>query len=76
MTKYKYSEDELLSVDNIKVYIAKDDLVKIDGEQGKKKKCLTLTKAVIETEYGIEAQSFDVTIDEMNNIQDEILYDN
>jgi len=64
---------ELLSADRIKVYIAEEALVKVDGKT-RKVKVPTLTEAKIDSERGIEARSFDVTIDDMNRIQDAIVW--
>lgn len=69
----KYGRAELLSSDKIRVYIAEKAKVKPDG--GKRKKlCQTLTLADIDPELGIEARSFDSTIERMNSIQEEIVW--
>ena len=68
-----YLPAELLSADRIKVYIAEEALVKVDGKT-RKVKVPTLTEAKIDSERGIEARSFDVTIDDMNRIQDAIVW--
>lgn len=63
-----YREVELISSNKIKVYIAE--------EAGKTKtnKCQTLTPADIDPEMGIEARSFDITIETMNRIQEAIVW--
>lgn len=63
-----YREVELISSNKIKVYIAE--------EAGKTKtnKCQTLTPADIDPEMGIEARSFDTTIEIMNRIQEAIVW--
>jgi predicted ATPase len=63
-----YREVELISSNKIKVYIAE--------EAGKTKtnKCQTLTPADIDPEMGIEARSFDTTIETMNRIQESIVW--
>ena len=68
-----YLPTELLSADRIKVYIAEEALVKVDGKT-RKVKVPTLTEAKIDSERGIEARSFDATIDDMNRIQDAIVW--
>jgi len=68
-----YKTEELISPDQIKVYIAEEALVKIDGEH-RKIRCQTLTPADIDPILGIEARSFDSTIATMNRIQDEIIW--
>ncbi|WP_341733361.1 ATP-binding protein [Microcoleus sp. EPA2] len=63
-----YREVELISSNKIKVYIAE--------EAGKTKtnKCQTLTPADIDPEMGIEARSFDTTIETMNRIHEAIVW--
>lgn len=68
-----YQQDELLSADKIKVYIAEEALIKLDGEQDLTR-CQTLTEANIDPELGIEVTSFDTTIDTMNRIQEDIVW--
>lgn len=68
-----YKPEELISSDKIRVYIAEKASVKPDG--GKKKvPCQTLMPADIDPELGIEARSFDTTIETMNRIQQEIVW--
>jgi hypothetical protein len=71
--KEGYKPDELISADKIKVFIAEKDLVKLD-EHKKRSRCETLVPANIDQTFGIEARSFDTTINEMNRIQDEIIW--
>lgn len=68
-----YRNEELISADKIKVYIAEEALVKLDGKS-KKTKCQTLIPAEINPELGIEARSFDKTIETMNRIQEAIVW--
>ena len=68
-----YQQNELLNADQIKVYIAEEAPVLLDGKT-RKTKCQTLTPADIDPEMGIEARSFDKTIDTMNRIQEEIVW--
>lgn len=68
-----YKADEMLSTNKVKVYIAEEALVMLDG--GKRKtRCNTLTPADIHPEMGIEARSFDKTIEDMNRVQEEIVW--
>lgn len=64
---------ELISPDKIKTYIAERALIKLEG---RKRKSLnhTLIEAKISPEHGIEAGSFDAAIDDMNRIQDAIVW--
>ncbi len=69
----KYRKNELITADKLKVYIAEKALIDLkDG--GRKKRRQTLVKADISPEYGIDARSFDTTIDDMNRIQEEIVW--
>ena len=68
-----YSESELLNHDTLKVYMAAEDLVKIEGKT-RKVKCNTLISAEISPETGIALPSFDSTIEDMNRIHDEIVW--
>ncbi len=72
--KEKYSENELLKPEQIKLYMAKEGHRLLNGNQ-KKTKCQTLIPAIIDLEEGgIEVSTFDETINEMNRIQDEIIW--
>ena len=68
-----YKESEMIKPEKIKVYIAKMDLIKLDGAK-RRVKCQTLVPAGIDCNFGIEADSFDKTIEDMNRIQDEIVW--
>lgn len=68
-----YQKSELLNADQIKVYIAEEAPVLLDGKT-RKTKCQTLTPAVIDPFMGIDARSFDKTIDTMNRIQRAIVW--
>ena len=71
--KEGFHSRELISPDKIKTYIAKKALIKLHGKT-KRSRNDTLVKAIISPEHGIEAGSFDATIDEMNRIQDTIVW--
>ena len=68
-----YRQEELLSADQVKVYIAEKALKMLKGQK-RKTKFNTLTPAKIDTEMGIEARSFDTTIENMNRIQTAIIW--
>ncbi len=68
-----YRKDELLSADKVRVYIAEEKLLCKNGNK-KKTRCLTLVPADIDQNLGIEAKSFDTTIDTMNRIQEDIFF--
>lgn len=68
-----YGSGELLSSDKVKVYIAEEALITLDGKT-RRTKCQTLTLASVDPELGIEARSFDTTIETMNRIQESIVW--
>ena len=68
-----YRPEELISSDKIKVYIAKEELILLEGAK-RRSRHPTLTSADIDPELGIEARSFDTTIETMNRIQEEIIW--
>jgi len=71
--KENYRKSEIMSPEQIKVYIAKKASVKKNGNK-RPSQCLTLVPAEITNQYGIELDSFDDTIIDMNRIQEEILF--
>lgn len=68
-----YRQSEMLDANKVKVYMAVEELIKVDGAQ-RRTKCKTLVSANIDPKLGIEAKSFDTTIEDMNRIQDEIVW--
>ncbi len=68
-----YNKDELLSADKVRVYIAEEALMLLDSAK-RRTRCLTLVSADIDPKLGIEVRSFDKTIDDMNRIQEEIVW--
>jgi len=72
MEKYGYQENELLDAARIKAYIARKELIRIDGK-ARRQKHNTLVPAPI-GEHGIEMDDFDETINIMNDIQEEIIF--
>ena len=71
--KEGYRQDELLDSKRIRAYIADFKLVEIEGH-ARRSRGWTFSSAEVEPTYGIEMRSFDDTIDDMNRIQDEIVY--
>lgn len=71
--KENYENSELIDANKIKLYIAEKGLVRI-GNNKRRSSCHTLEKADINQEQGINARSFDETIDKMNEIQDAIIW--
>ncbi len=68
-----YQEAELIAADQIKVYIAETDLVLLTGYE-RRTSIQTLVAADIDPRLGIEAHSFDSTIDDMNRIQESLYF--
>ena len=73
MDKFGYQKEELLSTSQIRMYISKKENTLLPGNQ-RKTKIQTLVSATIDPSFGIEAISFDDTINEMNNIQESIMF--
>jgi predicted ATP-dependent endonuclease of OLD family len=69
----RYKSEELISADKIRVYIAEEALLMLDNNK-RKTRVQTLVAADIDPELGIEARSFDTTIEEMNRIQEAIVW--
>ena len=70
-----YQESELITAEQVKVYVAEQALLPLEEGQKRRKRGYTLVPADIHPKFGIEAPSFDSTIDEMNRIQDEIVWE-
>lgn len=68
-----YASNEFIDAKKIKVYIAEKSLVKTPKNKNRTR-CQTLVAANIDPNIGIEAKSFDKTIETMNRIQDEIIW--
>ena len=69
-----YQDSELINVDQVKVYIAEKALMPLEEGQKRRKRGHTLVPAKIHPEFGIGVGSFDKTIDDMNRIQDDIVW--
>ena len=68
-----YISDEVLDPAKVRVYVATEELKLLDGNT-KRTKCQTLVAADISPDLGIEVKSFDDSIDEMNRIQDKLVW--
>ncbi len=73
MEKYEYQKNELLSASQIRMYISKKECVLLPGNQ-RKTNTQTLVPVNVNPLYGMEAVSFDNTINEMNSIQESIMF--
>ncbi|MCA9981033.1 MAG: AAA family ATPase [Anaerolineales bacterium] len=68
-----YRSGELLRAEQLRVFVAEKASILLDGNTRKSQQH-TLTPAGIDPELGIEVGSFDKTIDEMNRIQEAIVW--
>jgi ABC-type branched-subunit amino acid transport system ATPase component len=68
-----YCPDDLLKAQQVKMYVAKKESVKLDGNS-RKTKNNTLTSVEIDDKLGIGNSGFDDTIDKMNKIQQSIIW--
>lgn len=66
-----YQDSELINAYQVKVYMTKEKSMPLEKGQ---KRGYTLVPADIDPEFGIEADSFDKTIDDMNRIQRAIVW--
>ena len=69
-----FHESELIRSDQVKVYMAREELMPLEEGQKRRRRGYTLVEADVNQEFGIEARSFDDTIDEMNRIEDDIVW--
>lgn len=74
MKTYHYQHSELISAERVKVYIACSKPILIKGNT-RNINTPVLYPAIIDNFYGIEAESFDKTIDEMAKIQNSVLFE-
>lgn len=69
-----YQKSELINADQVKVYVAEKALLDLEKGQKRRKRGHTLVLADIDPEFGIEVGSFDKTINDMNKIQQKIVW--
>ena len=69
-----YRQSELIRSDQVKVYMTQEALLPLEEGQKRRRRGLTLVAADVDPVLGIEARSFDNTIDEMNSIQADIVW--
>jgi len=69
-----YRNDELISSDQVKVYMTQMALMPLEKGQKRRRRGHTLVPADIDPRFGIEARSFDETIDDMNRISEDIVW--
>ena len=69
-----YQESELIKAEQIKVYVAEEALIPLEEGQKRRRRGHTLVPAKVHPRFGIGVHSFDKTIDDMNRIQDDIVW--
>ena len=70
-----YRKSELIRADQVRVYMAREEaLMPLEEGQNRRRRGYTLVEADIDPELGIEAPSFDETIDDMNKILEDIVW--
>ena len=69
-----YRPTELLKADQVKVYMAEKGLLDLEAGQKRRRRGHTLVAADIDPKFGIQARSFDETIEKINWIQEEIVW--
>ena len=69
-----YQDSELINADQVKVYIAEKALLPLEKGQKRRKRGHTLVPAKVHPRFGMGVSSFDKTIDDLNRIQDEIVW--
>lgn len=69
-----YQNNELISANQVKVYVAKKALLPLEEGRKKRTRGHTLVPADIDPELGIQVSSFDETIEAMNRIQRDIVW--
>ena len=72
--KNGYQDSELININQVKVYVAEKALLPLEKGQKRRKRGHTFVPAKIHPRFGIGVSSFDQTIDNMNRIQDEIVW--
>ncbi|MBW1745848.1 MAG: AAA family ATPase [Deltaproteobacteria bacterium] len=73
MEKFGYADNELLLPQQVRVYSAGENLVKM-ADRKIKTKIITFTPCDIDPSLGVEVKGFDDSIIEMNRIQEDILF--
>lgn len=71
--QYGYKKEELLQSSEIRVYVAKEDKILLDGGQ-RRVPCQTLVLADVRQDLGIEVTSFDDTLDKIHKIEEELIW--
>jgi hypothetical protein len=71
--RFGYADEELVNPEKVKLFMTCTTSEKREG-RGKRAKLNSLREATIHPDQGIEVETFDTTIERMNQIQTEILF--
>ena len=71
--KFKYADEEIMNPERVKLFMTCTRLREREGK-GKRAKLNSLREATIHPDQGMEVDTFDTTIETMNEIQTEILF--
>ncbi len=69
-----FENEELVDAEKVKVYIAEKSLLKTKSTSKKRTMHPSLVEVEVSDDYGIDARSFDVVINKMNEIQEAIVW--
>ncbi len=69
-----YRSEEFVDAERVKIYMAEKALIKTRSSNKRRSRHQTLTEAKVSHEQGIDARSFDETINKMNEIQEAIVW--
>ena len=69
-----YQHDELIKAAQVKVYMAKEALLPLEEGQKRRRRGITFVPADIDPRFGIEADTFDDTIEDINRIQEDVIW--
>lgn len=71
--KFKYADEEIMNPERVKLFMTCTKMQEREGK-GKRAKLNSLREATIHPDQGMEVDTFDTTIETMNEIQTEILF--
>ena len=69
-----YQHYELIKAAQVKVYMAKEALLPLEEGQKRRRRGITFVRADIDSRFGIEADTFDDTIEDINRIQEDVIW--
>jgi ABC-type multidrug transport system ATPase subunit len=73
LKELNYANEELIGAERVRFYRTSEELMGVDG--GKRRRRMPILEEVkVTSERGIEVESFDAEIEDLNRVQDIILY--